>query len=82
MLAAPVAVAAHKLQRAVRCMLERDEDMIMTGTRHPFYAKYKVCTVVQQLYTSTFPCKLMQYGNDSMTFHTGWLHERREDSWS
>ena len=23
-------------------MLDRDEDMLMTGTRHPFYFRYKV----------------------------------------
>ncbi|CAH0714490.1 unnamed protein product, partial [Brenthis ino] len=41
----PVALAAHKLQRPVRCMLDRDEDMQMTGTRHPFLVKYEVaCT--------------------------------------
>ncbi|XP_038214849.1 xanthine dehydrogenase [Zerene cesonia] len=40
--ALPVAFAAHKLQRPVRCMLDRDEDMMMTGTRHPFLIKYKV----------------------------------------
>ncbi|XP_072938773.1 xanthine dehydrogenase [Epargyreus clarus] len=38
----PVALAAHKLQKPVRCMLDRDEDMMMTGTRHPFLIKYKV----------------------------------------
>ncbi|KPI92785.1 Xanthine dehydrogenase [Papilio xuthus] len=38
----PVAFAAHKLNRPVRCMLDRDEDMQMTGTRHPFLIKYKV----------------------------------------
>ncbi|XP_064072025.1 xanthine dehydrogenase-like [Vanessa tameamea] len=38
----PVALAAHKLQRPVRCMLDRDEDMQMSGTRHPFLIKYKV----------------------------------------
>ncbi|KAJ0029771.1 hypothetical protein NQD34_004768, partial [Periophthalmus magnuspinnatus] len=37
-----VALAAHRLRRPVRCMLDRDEDMLMTGGRHPFYAKYKV----------------------------------------
>ena len=42
MLSVPVAVAAHKLQCSVRAMLDRDEDMLMTGNRHPFYAKYKV----------------------------------------
>jgi len=25
----------------VRCMLDRDEDMAVSGTRHPFYCKYK-----------------------------------------
>ena len=40
--AIPAAVAAHHLQRPIRCMLDRDEDMILTGTRHPFMAKYKV----------------------------------------
>ncbi|KAK9496648.1 hypothetical protein O3M35_013084 [Rhynocoris fuscipes] len=41
-LALPVAFAAHKLRRPVRTMLDRDEDMISTGQRHPFYGKYKV----------------------------------------
>eukprot|EP00040_Diaphanoeca_grandis_P018555 m.97622 g.97622 ORF g.97622 m.97622 type:complete len:1296 (+) comp26995_c0_seq1:59-3946(+) len=36
------AVAAHHTGRAVRCILERDEDMLATGGRHPFLAKYKV----------------------------------------
>ncbi|KAK7505488.1 hypothetical protein BaRGS_00003233, partial [Batillaria attramentaria] len=42
MVALPVAVAAVKHQRPVRCALERDEDMMMTGTRHPFLEKYKI----------------------------------------
>ncbi|XP_034827356.1 xanthine dehydrogenase [Maniola hyperantus] len=42
LVALPVAFAAHKLQRPVRCMLDRDEDMLMSGTRHPFLIKYKV----------------------------------------
>lgn len=37
-----VALAAHRLRRPVRCMLDRDEDMLLTGGRHPFFAKYKV----------------------------------------
>lgn len=28
--------------RAVRCVLERGEDMLITGGRHPYLAKYKV----------------------------------------
>ncbi|CAH2108386.1 unnamed protein product [Euphydryas editha] len=42
LVALPVALAAHKLQRPVRCMLDRDEDMQMTGTRHPYLIRYKV----------------------------------------
>nr|KAG5686895.1 hypothetical protein BaRGS_012443 [Batillaria attramentaria] len=38
----PVAVAANKVKRAVRCVLDRDEDMMMTGTRNPTLARYKV----------------------------------------
>jgi len=36
------AVAAHVMKRPVKCMLERHVDMLTTGGRHPFYAKYKV----------------------------------------
>ncbi|XP_058820273.1 xanthine dehydrogenase [Topomyia yanbarensis] len=42
MLAVPVALAAYTLRRPVRCMLDRDEDMAISGTRHPFYFTYKV----------------------------------------
>ncbi|TRY88303.1 hypothetical protein DNTS_016695 [Danionella cerebrum] len=37
-----VAVAAQKVKRPVRCMLDRDEDMLVTGGRHPFFGCYKV----------------------------------------
>uniref|UniRef100_A0A182F4M3 Xanthine dehydrogenase n=1 Tax=Anopheles albimanus TaxID=7167 RepID=A0A182F4M3_ANOAL len=40
--AIPVALAAYRLGRPVRCMLDRDEDMAISGTRHPFYFHYKV----------------------------------------
>lgn len=35
-------VSCLRLKRPVRCMLDRDEDMLVTGGRHPFYGKYKV----------------------------------------
>nr|DAA64418.1 TPA_inf: aldehyde oxidase 1 [Procavia capensis] len=41
-LAAITAFAANKLGRAVRCILERGEDMLITGGRHPYLGKYKV----------------------------------------
>ena len=31
-----------RVKRAVRCQLERDEDMMMMGTRHPLLARYRV----------------------------------------
>ncbi|KAH8599158.1 Molybdopterin-binding domain of aldehyde dehydrogenase-domain-containing protein [Bisporella sp. PMI_857] len=36
------ALAAKKTNRPVRCMLNRDEDMITSGQRHPFLAHWKV----------------------------------------
>ncbi|KAL3674239.1 hypothetical protein V7S43_000197 [Phytophthora oleae] len=36
------AVAAHVMKRPVKCLLERHVDILTTGGRHPFYAKYKV----------------------------------------
>jgi xanthine dehydrogenase/oxidase len=36
------ALAAKKMGRPVRCMLNRDEDMITSGARHPFLAYWKV----------------------------------------
>ncbi|RDD44883.1 Xanthine dehydrogenase/oxidase [Trichoplax sp. H2] len=37
-----IAVAAQKVRKPVRCVLERDIDMSITGTRHPFLFRYKV----------------------------------------
>ncbi|KAM9382681.1 xanthine dehydrogenase/oxidase isoform 3-T3 [Phaethornis superciliosus] len=37
-----VVVAAFKVGRPVRCMLDRDEDMLISGGRHPFLGRYKV----------------------------------------
>lgn len=41
-LSAICALAAKKTGRTVRCMLNRDEDMVTTGQRHPFLARWKV----------------------------------------
>jgi xanthine dehydrogenase/oxidase len=41
-LAGIVAVAANKMKRPVRCMLNRDEDILTSGQRHPFLARWKV----------------------------------------
>uniref|UniRef100_A0A8D0AZE5 Aldehyde oxidase 1 n=1 Tax=Sander lucioperca TaxID=283035 RepID=A0A8D0AZE5_SANLU len=41
-LACITAVAAWKTNCAVRCVLERGEDMLISGARHPVLGKYKV----------------------------------------
>ncbi|HZZ19749.1 MAG TPA: xanthine dehydrogenase small subunit, partial [Opitutaceae bacterium] len=40
--AAMVALAAVKTRQPVRMQLDRDLDIMMTGKRHPFYAKFSV----------------------------------------
>ncbi|KAK5175028.1 uncharacterized protein LTR77_000164 [Saxophila tyrrhenica] len=41
-LAGICATAANKTKRPVRCMLNRDEDILTSGQRHPFLARWKV----------------------------------------
>jgi len=41
-LAGICATAAKKLRRPVRCMLNRDEDILTSGQRHPFLCRWKV----------------------------------------
>ncbi|OAG05168.1 xanthine dehydrogenase [Paraphaeosphaeria sporulosa] len=41
-LAGIVACAANKTRRPVRCMLNRDEDILTSGQRHPFLGRWKV----------------------------------------
>ena len=41
-IACVLAVAAQKEKRPIRCMLNRDEDMMTSGQRHPFQARWKV----------------------------------------
>ncbi|KAJ9656729.1 hypothetical protein H2198_004733 [Neophaeococcomyces mojaviensis] len=41
-LACIVATAAKKVKRPVRCMLNRDEDIMTSGQRHPFLGIWKV----------------------------------------
>ncbi|KAF2745897.1 xanthine dehydrogenase [Sporormia fimetaria CBS 119925] len=57
-LAGIVATAAKKVQRPVRCMLNRDEDIATSGQRHPFLARWKVAVskdgILQALDTDIF----------------------------
>uniref|UniRef100_A0A6P4EZH7 Xanthine dehydrogenase n=1 Tax=Drosophila rhopaloa TaxID=1041015 RepID=A0A6P4EZH7_DRORH len=58
--ALPVALAAHRMGRPVRCMLDRDEDMLITGARHPFLFKYKVGFTKEGILTA---CDIKCYSN-------------------
>ncbi len=40
--AAMAALAAHRLNRPVKVWLNRDQDMISTGKRHPFFSRFEV----------------------------------------
>ncbi|KAH8714207.1 molybdopterin binding aldehyde oxidase/xanthine dehydrogenase [Ilyonectria robusta] len=42
LLSSALALAAKKTKRPVRYMLTREEDMVISGQRHPFLGKYKV----------------------------------------
>lgn len=45
MITLPAAFAAYKMKRPIRAVFDRNEDMEITGGRHPFLFKYKVgCT--------------------------------------
>ena len=43
-IACVLAIAAKKEKRPIRCMLNRDDDMITSGQRHPIQARWKVGT--------------------------------------
>nr|CAD7423911.1 unnamed protein product [Timema monikensis] len=62
--ALPVALAAHRLNRPVRCMLDRDEDMMITGTRHPFLGRYKVAFTKEG---KLIGCDIQIYSNGGNT---------------
>ena len=42
LLSSALALAAKKTKRPVRCMLTREEDMVLSGQRHPFLGRYKI----------------------------------------
>ncbi|XP_063595741.1 xanthine dehydrogenase/oxidase-like [Penaeus indicus] len=48
----PICVAASVLKRPVRIMLDRDEDMLITGTRHPFLGRWKVGFTAEGVFTA------------------------------
>ena len=65
LIALPVAFAAYKLGRPVRLMLDRDEDMLITGGRHPFLFRYKAAFTKEGKITG---CSLEIYNNAGYSF--------------
>jgi len=49
---AAVALAARVTVRPVRCMLDRQEDMVMTGQRHPYLGNFRVAFTSAGLVTA------------------------------
>lgn len=67
LLALPAAFAAHRLQRPIRVMLDRDEDMLMTAGRNPFYMKYKIAFNSEG---KIIACEIYLYSNAGYTLDT------------
>ncbi|OCT77525.1 hypothetical protein XELAEV_18028617mg [Xenopus laevis] len=64
-----IAVAAHKTGRPVRCMLDRDEDMLITGGRHPYLGRYKVGFKKNGKITALDICYYANAGNSEDLSH-------------
>ncbi|KAI0219543.1 Xanthine dehydrogenase/oxidase [Lamellibrachia satsuma] len=76
LVAMPLAVAANKLQRPVRCYLDRDDDTVITGSRHPFLGRYKVPRqtpysgkgrLEQPMFRASFLAPSSDYGGEQRT---------------
>lgn len=61
--------------RAVRCVLERGEDMLITGARHPVQGKYKVPHRV--LFWFEFPMKGIKGLLLVLVFQVGFMNDGR-----
>jgi xanthine dehydrogenase/oxidase len=67
-----LSVAAQKTMCPVRCQLDRDEDIKMSGQRHPFLAKYKVAAT-KDGWLRAVDVKLYSNGGHSMDLSMGVL---------
>jgi len=76
------ALAAKKLNRPVRCMLNRDEDMVTSGQRHPFLGRWKAAVSKEgkllALDADVF-CNAGMYKQTKeftrLTYFTGWTQD-------
>ena len=56
----------HRFKFPVRCVLPRELDMAITGKRIPYYAKFKVCSVINILVFKVSD----EMSNRCMKFHS------------
>ena len=70
MIAIPCVVAANKVNRPVRCVLDRDVDMIISGKRHPFKSWYKVRVTREGIFKA-YDLKMMINGGHSLDLSIG-----------
>jgi xanthine dehydrogenase/oxidase len=69
-IAVPCVVAANKLNRPVRCVLDRDVDMVISGKRHPFKSWYKV-RVSKEGFFKAYDLKMIINGGHSLDMSVG-----------
>lgn len=77
MVATPAAFVASKLNRPIRIMLDRDEDMLLTGGRHPFYMKYKTAFDDDG---KILGCEIFIYNNAGYSFDLSFAVSRRDST--
>ncbi|VDM39335.1 unnamed protein product [Toxocara canis] len=66
----PALIAANKLKRPVKCALSRREDLLVTGTRHPMKAHYRIgCDEEGRLVVADFEA----YINGGYTIENSYL---------
>ena len=61
----PCVIAARKLNKPIRCILDRNIDMMITGKRHPFRGDYK-CRVSRDGMFKACEMTLINNGGHSM----------------
>ena len=64
-LAVCTAIAAYATQRPIRCVLDRDVDMLISGTRHPFWGAYKL-RITRDGYFKAYDLKLINNAGHSV----------------
>lgn len=83
----PVLICLPRTGRAVRCVLERGEDMLITGARHPVLGKHKVLPLLRLCDVTDSQREAFEGSlsgtidlTDGVLMSPGGLYERWEDN--